>query len=106
MKDLSLTNINTKLLEIADKYSTRYPEFVKVREEYNEIWGKLMMKALDSFTNQTIRDTVVSQQMKTSYLELYVRYNSLVVEIHILDKTEKILQQISRNLISQNFGNE
>lgn len=106
MKDVTLREVNKKLFELDDKYSSIYPKFKAIELKYIDRYDDFLLLAVTQYTNQTIRDSAVRKRMIAEENELYTQYNTLAVEAKIIEVRLRNLQQISRNMISQNFTGE
>lgn len=106
MKDIAISHVNTKLLEYTDKYATIYPQYSAVAVEYQNSWDKMMQVASNNFASQPLRDGAVRQQMITEQNEVFTKYNELACEVRLLETLIRVYIQLSKNLISRNFGNE
>lgn len=102
----NLTHVNSKLLELDDQFASVYPKFKKIELEYISKYDKMLMTAANNYGSQALRDGAVRQQMITEENELWTNYNTMAVEIKVIEVRLRNLQQISRNMISQNFTGE
>ena len=106
MKDANLTAVNNRLLELDDKFASIYPKFKSVELKYINKYDSMLMIANNNYGSQPLREAAVRQQMIAEDNELFTEYNTLSTEVKIIEVRLRNLQQISRNMISQNFTGE
>lgn len=99
---ISLNVINTKLLELDDKYASLYPKFVSIELKYLEKFDKHLLTANSQFTTQQLRESATREMMRQE--PEFEEYHILLTECKIIEVRMRNLQQISRNLISNNWG--
>ncbi len=106
MKDVTLTEVNRRLLELDDKFSTIYPQFKKIELEYINKQDEIMLQVASQYASQPLRDTALRRILLTDHNKLWTDYNTMAVEVKVIEVRLRNLQQISRNMISQNFTGE
>ena len=89
-----------------EEFGAKYPTFKKIELEYISKYDKMLMTAANNYGSQPLREAAVRQQMITEENKLWTDYNTMSVEIKVIEVRLRNLQQISRNMISQNFTGE
>ena len=99
---INLTHINSKLLELDDKYATLYPKLAGLELKYLEKFDKHLLTAQSQYGTQQLRESATREMMRLE--PEFIPYNTMLAEIKIIEVRMRNLQQISRNLISNNWG--
>ena len=98
---ITLTHINSKLLELDDKYATIYPNLAELELKYLQKFDKALLTANSQYGTQQLRESATREAMRLE--PEYEPYHTLLAEIKIIEVRMRNLQQISRNLININW---
>lgn len=102
MADITLTKINTKLFELDERFGEIYPQFKTIEAEYVKKYDRILMEVYSQFSSQPLREAAAREMISMD--EVYEEYTRLATEVRVIEVRLRNLQQISRNLISQNWG--
>lgn len=102
MNRISLTKINEILFSLDDKYAILYPKFVLVELKYLEKFDKHLLTANSQYGTQQLRESATRELMRQE--PEFDEYHTLLAECKIIETRLRNLQQISRNLINQNWS--
>lgn len=97
---ITLYNINQKLYELDERYGEIYPKFKEIELKYIKKYDKALMDS-QGFANQSLREAAARELMEKE--EEYTEYHTLATEVRLIEVRMRNLQQISRNLISNNW---
>ena len=100
---LTLYNINTKLYELDERFGELYPKYMMIHDEFINKTDEALM-ASQGFATQQLRDAATRQIVHKDVQ--YPQYLALQTEIELLRTRMRNLQQISRNLVSNNWYTE
>ena len=95
---ITLTHINSKLLELDDKYATLYPKLTELELKYMIKFDKALLTVHSQYGSQELRGSATREMMRLE--PEFIPYNTMIAEKQNIEVRMKNLQQISRNLIN------
>ena len=101
MPKITLTHINSKLLELDDKYATIYPKLAELELKYMAKFDRTLLTANSQYGTQQLRESATREAMRLE--PEYIPYNTMLAEVKIIEVRMRNLQQISKNLININW---